>query len=152
MMEKMKEIMENSIFEVFEKMFFISLEHSSVECSDYDMESSISFSGSISGEVKLLLSKKISTVMVQNLLTMKEDVIAEREIVDCSKEAVNMICGNFLAKLDDQTNISDLTIPVFAKPPEFTLFRHDNVTMLNFVSDDGEVGVVMRLWDGCAPG
>ena len=143
--EKTKEMIRLSIFEVFEKMFYIFLEPDSVECPVYDMESLISFSGSIKGEVRLLLSEKIVNAMVRNMLDLEEEEITEGVLEDSSKEAVNMICGNFLAKLG-KTDRFDLTIPVFLKPLESDPCQNDEVIRLNFVSDDGQVGLIMKLF------
>lgn len=144
--EKTKEMMRLSIFEVFEKMFYIFLEPGSIEDPVYDMESLISFSGSIEGEVRLLLSEKIANVMVRNMLGLGEEEIAEGELEDSSKEAVNMVCGNFLAKLGE-TDRFDLTIPVFLKPLESDPCHNDDVIRLDFVSDDGEIGLIMKFKD-----
>ena len=146
-MEKMKEMMGISIFEVFEKMFYIFLEPDSGQCPGYDMESVIAFGGSINGEVRLLLSKKIAKVMVRNMLNLEEGEITEIEVEDCTKEAVNMICGNFLAKLGEGERF-DLTIPVFTKPPEADPYQNGEVIRLDFISDDGEAGMVMQLSQG----
>jgi len=146
-MAKMKEMVEISIFEVFEKMFYIFLEPESGQCPGYDMESVIGFSGSINGEVRLLFSEKITKVMVQNMLNLEEGDITDIEMDDCAKEAVNMICGNFLVKLDERERF-DLTIPVFMKPPESDPYQDSEVIRLDFISDDGGVGMVMGLSQG----
>ncbi len=143
-METMKEMMETSIFEVFEKMFYVFLEHDGVECPDYDAEALVSFSGSMNGKMKLLLSENVIKVMVKNMLNLDEEDITDREVEDCSKEAVNMTCGNFLAKLGD-TERFDLSIPSFMKPPQSVLCRSDDTIRLNLISDEGEVGVIMQI-------
>ncbi|MBN2860511.1 MAG: chemotaxis protein CheX, partial [Sphaerochaetaceae bacterium] len=127
--------METSIFEVFEKMFYVFLEPDGVECPDYDAEALVSFSGSMNGKMSLMLSEKVTKVMVKNMLNLEEEDITDREVEDCSKEAVNMACGNFLAKLDD-TERFDLSIPVFLNPPRSVLRQGDDTISLNLISDD----------------
>jgi len=101
-----------SIFEVFEKMFYIFLEPLDDENNEYDMEAAIRFEGFLSGEIRILLSKDIAKIMIQNMLGLKEDEITTQAMEDCSKEAVNMICGNFLGKFDS-TKVFNLSIPSF---------------------------------------
>ncbi|MBW2631886.1 MAG: hypothetical protein JRC90_09025 [Deltaproteobacteria bacterium] len=44
-MKKIEEMMRLSIFEVFEKMFFIFLESSDINDNEYDIEAAIRFNG-----------------------------------------------------------------------------------------------------------
>lgn len=144
-LDTMKEMVEASIFEVFEKMFYLFLEPDGVECPDYDAEAHVSFSGSMNGKLRLLLSEKATKVMVKNMLNLEEGDITDGDIEDCLKEAVNMACGNFLAKMDDTGRFA-LSISAFLKPPESVLCRSDDTISLNLTSDDGEVGVIMQVF------
>jgi len=134
-----------SIFEVFEKMFYIFLEPLDDENNEYDMEAAISFEGSLSGEIRILLSREIAETMIQNMLNIEEDKITEHDMEDCLKEAVNMICGNFLSKFDS-TKVFNLSIPVFSeKSRDFGL--SENICRMDFNSDGGKVGVALTLLD-----
>lgn len=146
-MEKMKELMEISIFEVFEKMFFIFLEPSDLVSPIYDVESSIRFHGGAEGEVVLFFSDRILREMVQNMLGLKEHELTESDIEDCSKEAVNMICGNFLAKLNDRTDTFILTIPEFHRPLKYRSSEEHIVNRMDFLSDTGKIGALLQVFD-----
>jgi len=142
-MKKIEEMTRHSIFEVFNKMFFLFLEPLDDKDNGYDMEAAIRFEGSMSGEVRIFLSADIVKTMIQNMLGLAEDEITERDIEDSSKEAVNMIAGNFLGKLDS-TEVFNLSMPVFKKQPgdlEFT----ENACRMDFDSDGGKVGVIIAV-------
>ena len=69
-MKKIQEMLMNSIFEVFEKMFFVFLEPID-EDIQYDMMTSIQFSGPTRGEIRAYLSKGVASTMVQNMLGLE---------------------------------------------------------------------------------
>lgn len=163
-MKKIEETMRLSISEVFEKMFYIFLEPLDDENNEYDMEAAIRFEGSLSGEIKILLSREIAKTMIQNMLNIEEDKITEHDMEDCLKEAVNMICGNFLGKFDS-TEVFNLSIPVFSENnlPLLSLKKEgmgglsdeksrdfglsENICRMDFDSDSGSVGIVATLSD-----
>jgi len=142
-MKKIGEMMRLSIFEVFEKMFFIFLEPSDIDNNKYDMEAAIRFNGTIDGEVKVLLSSAVVKTMVQNMLDLGENEIGAQDMEDCSKEAVNMISGNFLGKLDS-TKVFHLSIPTF-NPGCSEMSLEENVCRMDFDSNDGKVGVIVEV-------
>lgn len=145
MMKNMAEIMkmmETSIFEVFEKMYFISLEPDELENAEYAMEASIDFGGSVRGNLTILFSNQISEAMVQNMLSLKKSEITDQEIKDCLKETANMVCGNMLTKFDS-TQKFELKIPVFFKPVNMDFADHDHRERLAFISNEGNLGVVL---------
>jgi len=155
--------MRDSIFEVFEKMFFIFLEPLDEEKNEYDMQTAIRFEGCLNGEIRVFLSREMAKSMIQNMLGLENDEITMQNMEDCSKEAVNMICGNFLGKLDS-TKVFNLSIPTFAKDgliPSTTACSMNHTTecdqkdsinidldesacWMDFDSDDGRVGVVIN--------
>ena len=97
----------------FEKMFFVFFEPLDEDVK-YDMISSIKFNGQVSGEIKIFFSTGLLETMVQNMLSVNQKDVTENMIEDCAKEAVNMISGNFLHKLDS-SKVFELSIPMFAK-------------------------------------
>jgi len=145
LMKEVKETMRAAIFDVFEKMFYVFLESVGDECSDYDMGAAIKFSGAQKGELKILASEGLAKNMVQNLLGLEEKEITERDIEDCIKEAANMICGNYLGRLD-QTKVFDLTIPSFSRRPSEAA-QDSNVCRLCFDSNGERFGAVITLPD-----
>lgn len=147
-MKKIKEMTKLSIFEVFEKMFYVFLEPLDGEYGEYDMEVAIRFEGSRSGEIRILLSMDIVKTMLQNMLGLKEDEITTQRMEDCSKEAVNVICGNFLGKLNS-AKVFNLSMPVFSEKSRDSGLS-ENICRMDFDSDGGKVGVIVevngRVW------
>jgi CheY-specific phosphatase CheX len=142
-MEKIQEIMGISIFEVFEKMFYIFLEPSDVMYDDYVVEADIVFDGPVNGSVRILFSPDMANAMVQNMLGLKDDEITEQDTEDCLKEAVNMVCGNLFGKLDS-TKVFNLSVPTYTRQPE-SLEMRETTHRMNFDSDNGKVGVIVAL-------
>ncbi|MBN2514590.1 MAG: chemotaxis protein CheX [Deltaproteobacteria bacterium] len=142
-MEKIQEIMGISIFEVFEKMFYIFLEPSDVMCDDYNVEADILFDGPVSGSVRILFSLDIANAMIQNMLGLENDEITEQDTEDCLKEAVNMVCGNLFGKFDS-TEVFNLSVPTFTRQPE-SLEVGATTHRMDFDSEDGKVGVIIAL-------
>jgi len=144
-MKKIEEMTRHSIFEVFEKMFFLFLEPLDDEGNEYDMEAAIRFEGSMSGEIRILLSMDIVKTMIQNMLGLKKDEITTQRMEDCSKEAVNVICGNFLGKLNN-SRVFNLSPPIFKRQTE-SLELGKNACIMDFDSDGGKVCIVATLSD-----
>ncbi len=141
--EKIMEMMKSSISEVFNKMFFIFLEPLDNENIEADMEAAVSFDGTISGEVRILLSREIVGAMIKNMLNLGEEEFAIHDIKDCSKEAVNMVCGNLLSKFDSSARFG-MNVPVFREVPE-KIEPSENVLLKGFDSDEGKLGMVVTL-------
>jgi CheY-specific phosphatase CheX len=145
--KKIQELLMNAIFEVFEKMFFVFLEPLDEEVN-FDMITSINFTGPIKGEMHVYFTRAVAETMVQNMLSVDARGITDKLIEDCTKEAVNMISGNFLQKYDT-SNVFDLSIPVFQK--KSGIFAPQNETAsetqwnLSFDSDGGLMGVKMNF-------
>ncbi|MBE9546077.1 MAG: chemotaxis protein CheX [Proteobacteria bacterium] len=142
-MKKIQETMRLSIFEVFEKMFYIFLEPLDGEYDAYDMEAVIEFEGTTSGEIRLLLSRDVVKTMVENMLGLAEDEITGQDMEDCSKEAANMIAGNFLGNLDS-TEAFNLSIPTFRLECS-GLPAGENTCRMGFDSDGGKIGIVVEV-------
>lgn len=172
-MKKIEKMTRHSIFEVFKKMFYVFLEPLDGEYGEYDMEAAIRFEGSLSGEIRILLSMDIVKAMIQNMLGLKEDEITTQRMEDCSKEAVNVVCGNFLGKLNS-AKVFNLSMPVFSEnnPPLPTFDKggndkalpfkkggmggfsdeksrdsglSENACRMDFESDCGKVGLVVEV-------
>lgn len=145
MKKMMTEMTKTSIFEVFEKMYFISLEPGEFEYPAYAMGAFIDFGGSVRGRLKFLFSRQIATAMVQNMLNLEENEITGQEIEDCLKETANMVCGNLLTKLDANQRF-ELHMPEFFKIADSDFIEQDNIEKLAFISDDGKLGVILTLF------
>jgi CheY-specific phosphatase CheX len=145
--KKIQNLLMNAIFEVFEKMFFVFLEPLEEEVR-YDMTTTIKFSGPVKGSIEVFFRRGVAEAMVQNMLGIDEHGVTDKLIEDCTKEAVNMISGNFLQKYDS-TKVFDLSIPEFEeKEGTFALQENDpsySVWNLSFESDGNLIGVRMHL-------
>lgn len=111
-MEMISRKLRSSIFEVFEKMFFIFLEPAVADRNDYTCSSNITFKGIFEGKLMLSFTQSLAEMMVINLLNMEAEEINDELVSDCLKEAANMVCGNFLQKVDPAL-VFDLSLPSF---------------------------------------
>ena len=141
--KKIQEMLMNSIFDVFEKMFFVFLEPYD-EDIQYDLMTSIQFSGPMKGEIKSYLSRDIASVMVQNMLGLEPKEVTDKTMEDCAKEALNMIAGNFLNKLEPK-EVFDLSIPAYVKKSDRLSGDSDAALSLKFDSDNRYLGIVLNL-------
>ena len=146
--KKIRELMMNAIFEVFEKMFFVFLEPIDEDVK-YDMVASINFTGQIKGAIDVLFTRGVAETMVQNMLGVDTGGVTDKLIEDCAKEAVNMIGGNFLQKFDS-SKVFDLSIPVFKNESGVFATQEEvlddtTVWSLSFESDESLLGVRMSI-------
>ncbi|MDD5170336.1 MAG: chemotaxis protein CheX [Syntrophales bacterium] len=111
--QSVREIIMKSVFEVFEKMYYIFLEPRDYECKGENRRVvRIRFSGDVSGEMSAYYSGALAESMVENALGVDKDEMNDHVIEDCLKECVNMICGNFLQKLEPD-KVLHLSIPAY---------------------------------------
>lgn len=141
--KKIQEMLMNSIFDVFEKMFFVFLEPYD-EDIQYDLMTSIQFSGPMKGEIRSYLSRGIASVMVQNMLGLEPKEVTDKTMEDCAKEALNMIAGNFLNKLEPK-EVFDLSIPAYVKKSDKLSEDSHAALSLTFDSDNRYLGIVLNL-------
>ena len=145
--KKIQELLMNAIFEVFEKMFFVFLEPLDEDVK-YDMVTSINFSGSVKGNIHVFFTRGVAETMVQNMLSVDAGGVTDKLIEDCTKEALNMISGNFLQKYDS-SKIFDLSIPVFEnisgdfKPQGEPV--SETVWNLSFESEENLMGITLSF-------
>jgi CheY-specific phosphatase CheX len=109
-MKSMNAQMMDAIFEVFEKMFYIFLEPLAVDGRPGELTASIHFDGAAAGRVKIKLSQGMAARMAHNMLGLEEDHVQDAILQDCTKEALNMICGNILDKIDPDS-VFRLSLP-----------------------------------------
>jgi CheY-specific phosphatase CheX len=113
MKENIRQTLTKATFEVFEKMFFVFLEPVGNEEFQYDAVSFIDFGGRATGGLCLMMSQGLTEIMAQNMLGCEPSEITEQMIEDCSKEAANMVCGNFLRKTSEE-DVFNLNLPQYA--------------------------------------
>jgi CheY-specific phosphatase CheX len=147
-MLKIKKTLMTSIFEVFEKMFYVFLEPVDNNLWNHHSMVSIHFSGPMTGGLRACFSQGLADAMVLNMLNIDESEITDKLREDCLKESVNMICGNFLRNIDS-SKVFDLSLPVFESginqtgrtasgPLEQTL-------RLDFTSANGMLGIIFGI-------
>ena len=143
--KKTEEMLMTAIFEVFEKMFYLFVEPLRDGAGDYELMSAVSFNGPITGAMQISLSRGIAETMVENMLNLEKDEITESLMADCVKESINMICGNFVRKLDPE-KVFHLSIPTFEflKANSQGAANKDSEVCLTFTADDGYIQVAMR--------
>lgn len=140
-----QEMLTRAIFEVFEKMYYIFSEPLRGDGGTYQMKSTIDFNGFAHGRIEIFLSRRIAETMVQNMLNLRREAIDLPIMADCVKESLNMICGNFLRRLDPERGF-DLSIPVFEIIPDRCgngPEAADHQMDLTFSTDGGSMRLIM---------
>jgi CheY-specific phosphatase CheX len=145
-MEQTKQNLMESIFEVFEKMLYVFLEPTEEPGSDFEIEAEIEFrGGAVKGDLRFMLSHSLARQMAENMLGTRNSGIDDKSAGDCAKEAVNMICGNFLSKYD-KNRVFNLSIPVLrAYSGERAAEARGQMYKLDFNSDSGKIGIDMTM-------
>jgi CheY-specific phosphatase CheX len=135
-----------AIFEVMEQMFFVFSEPLREENGVYQMRSGIGFSGPVNGDLQFAVSGGLARIMAMNMLNIQNDEPSDTVIADCVKESANMICGNFLRKVDPE-HVFQLTIPTLET---LTVRSNDKATIdkdairLAFTAEGGGFQVLLR--------
>lgn len=148
-MQTIRKILTTSTFDVFEKMFFIFLEMSGTGRDQYDLVTSIRFSGPSEGEIRLCLSESLVLAMAKNMLSMKQSDVSREMKEDCAREAANMIGGQFLRTLDT-AKVFQLTLPVclpIGSVAQQNSPGPDLEQWLNLESENGYLGIMIKLKD-----
>jgi CheY-specific phosphatase CheX len=99
-----------SIFDVFEKMFFVFAEPLREVDQPPQLRAAIHFEGAFKGKMQLFLSSELARTMAMNMLNLEDTEVSDSIMADCAKEAINMICGSFLRKVDP-VHGSQMSIP-----------------------------------------
>ena len=110
----------NSIFEVMETMFFLTLEKTKsppIEIAEALKTSAITFSGEYSGTIFLGIPESLLRTMTENLLGQDISTLTQAHVDGTIKEALNMIAGSALTKVDN-TNYMGLGIPEIVPCPD----------------------------------
>ena len=142
-MENVNRTLAESIFEVFERMFFIFLEPGG-RSPVHDYEAAIRFDGPQRGTIRILFTRPVARLMVRNMLGLENGAVTDPHLEDCMKEAANMVCGNFLVNLDPSTTFA-MSLPVFAKRPGQPPLPSKGVVALDFDCEAGKMGVVLDM-------
>jgi CheY-specific phosphatase CheX len=150
-MKKIEEILTRSIFEVFEKMFFVFAEPVQGGSGNYDVKVGITFIGPVSGDMEILISAGIAKSMVENMLNLSGSEISEPITEDCVKEAINIVCGNFLRNLEPEKkfHLSIPTYEVISYSDQGNKQAENGRIRLTFAAENGNLEVSLATSD-CA--
>lgn len=134
----------NSIFEVMETMFYFMVEEKQEPGDDLmallDLSTlkacSIDFSGTVSGKIFLLIPSNILSAMTVNFMGQEAD--SEELLEGTLKEALNMVAGSALTKVDKESymglGIPELVDPADLDPgEEFSAFDTDQGVIASFI-------------------
>ncbi len=104
--------MKNSISEVLETMFFLPVDFSdTVNAEEIQMSvTKLDFSGPFSGSFVLFIPEELAVSLTANFLGKDKEKVSQDNVIETSKEVINMIAGSTFANLDDQA-VFDLNIP-----------------------------------------
>lgn len=115
----------DSIFEVMETMFYLTVEEDTRPVEDvsslFDEKKlkacRITFSGKFSGAIYLLVGAKTLETMAAHFTGEDPDTMTDEHLDGALKEALNMIAGNALTKVDKQSYMG-LGIPELVTPSD----------------------------------
>jgi CheY-specific phosphatase CheX len=147
-MNHVKKMITMSIFEVFEKMYYIFLEPREIESSDEQRRGvTIQFCGVINGEMHAYYSDALAEAMIENALGIEKEDITDLVREDCLKECMNMICGNFLQKLEPD-KVLQLSIPRYIgkAPTPYDIDILESIH-LAFETEEMKIDVVLTFKD-----
>jgi CheY-specific phosphatase CheX len=110
--------MKNSISDVLETMFFLSLDFSDdldlLELWDTEKDpiivAKLSFNGPLSGYAVFCIPKKSALSITADFMGKDEQEISDNQINETIKEIINMIIGNTFSKYDPDV-VFDLGVP-----------------------------------------
>ena len=104
--------MKNAISKVLETMFFLPVDFSdTVNTEEIQMSvTKLDFSGPFSGSFVLFIPEEFAVSLTANFLGKDKEKVSEDNVIETSKEVINMIAGSTFANLDDQA-VFDLNIP-----------------------------------------
>lgn len=142
-MENVKEILAESIFEVFERMFFIFLEPGG-QAPVHDYEAAIRFDGPRRGTIRILFTRPVTRLMVRNMLGLDNGAVTEQQVADCVKEAANMVSGNFLVNLDASKKFT-MSLPEFSARPSPPQAGPGDALLFDFDCEAGKMRVVLEM-------
>ena len=142
-MANVKEILTESIFEVFERMFFIFLEPGA-RAAVHDYEAAIRFDGPRRGAIRILFTRAVARLMVRNMLGRGNGDVTEPHVEDCAKEAANMVCGNFLVNVDASKKFN-MSLPEYSARPGQPPAASEGVVAFDFDCEAGKMGVILEI-------
>jgi len=115
MLETSENILPEAISEALETMAFMTVMPIEEEMPypSENIEATMSFSGPVSGEVKILAGVEFAHMIAANVLGVDfDDPEAQSKSTDAFKEMLNTVCGVLLPKLArSSADVFDVTLP-----------------------------------------
>ena len=148
--KKIEQILTTATFEVLEKMFFVFSEPLRDDpLPAFQWRARIAFAGPFAGEMRLSLTTELARTLARNMLNLERDEITPPVIVDCIKESLNMICGDFLRRVDpaQRATLSIPTCEAIAAPAESAAAKYGTAVALAFTTDDGPFEIRLQKDD-----
>lgn len=154
MMQNLTEQTAASTSEVMETMFFlpvepnsgISIEDSGLCDSESIRAAGISFSGTVSGRIRIFIPESLLGMMAENFMGLNAEEVTAEDTAGTLTEALNMIAGNALRKVDDRFS-SHLGLPEPIDPNELRKAQ----SPLIFETIDGRLAVDARIQQPSGP-
>ena len=103
--------------------------------------------------MRILLTSGLAKTMAKNMLNLEEDEINDTIMADCVRESINMVCGNFLRKLDP-VHGSRMTIPecdVISNHEKLSEDRNQSNVKLAFSTENDAFEVQLNMQDSPQP-
>lgn len=157
-MQTLKTAIMNSISEVLETMFFMSVECE--EQASFDVKtlladermlaSLLPFSGNGSGSFVLLIPSQLLSELTADFMGLDADEISNVELAGTAKEMINMVAGNAFSKMADAASYQ-LGIPEFveeASKRDSLAAAADSVVHLEVNTPHGSFYVVVQTNNG----
>lgn len=142
--------MKNSISNVLEKMFFLTLEVSESRGSNYFTGmnniicSRLMFKGQLSGQFFLYIPGALANTMTADFLGMEKKDISNDEVIGTLKEIINMIAGNTFALYDDKA-VFNLGIPAIFFKDNSGADRSENDINITIKTPDSQMVLKLSL-------
>ncbi len=155
MLENLRQTVISVVSNVFETMFFLTLElqeegwaegMSSLTPSLTFFRGEIGFHGRQSGRLRLYLPSELAKAMATNFLGLEEGTATESQTQDMVSELCNVVCGNLLSQLDRKT-VWDLSLPRTLPISSSEIKKEDEGSgiMLSFNTEGDEVRVNIQI-------
>lgn len=131
-LNKMENIMVESVHEVFETLIYILPEEMPVRESGEkrltgEMIASIHITGDLNGVISLTCTRKVAEMLTRNMLGTEDEPVDETQVADCAGEIVNMVAGNIKTRCIDAGLTFSLSIPGVACGHDVVLRFHEEL-------------------------
>jgi chemotaxis protein CheY-P-specific phosphatase CheC len=150
MTNEIKEILFETIGDIFEKMAFMFSEFAEEDEVDDDLEAlqaQMSYSGDTgSGVIWLAVDKDMAGELAENLLGYSSETEEEGKqvAVDALKELLNVVCGSFITTVHGEELVFDLSVPEISRisPKQWKKLKNNSDNLIVLVDDSAAIAHV----------